>query len=461
MATYMIKIVLKRECLFIIKRFYCLLALLGAVFCVWSEEEIVFDNVDVGYKFFCAPLNIGDEMGDEIALGGIARKLERIEIECYGEMKEVTSSKYAIIRLYRQDGQITPDYVLPPKTLFYESQPLPVKNGIFVLEADLGGVVAGSQGEHFTWMVQFLGQEQGDKLGIMMFPNPGVGYSYDDYWTRACVEGSKGSELGEEFKVRNFGESVKGNFGVRIYASDAPELRFAGLRLDGEAAEIEVVGPVYTPVRISASQSALGESYLSRDLILTGGTNSIRLENLAEGINFFRMEEFQDIPPQITVTNYTSRLLDLLFTGIQGSRYEYFFSTNGIDWELEERNYFTGIRVSLRDYHIRTSDLGFYRLEQLNELEMPKQQLLEYLPEQESCAVRFSGPRGAQVLISYSLDGVHWSKPQRERFSYSSVYETDDKSGMIYYLFPHYKDHEDEVVFRFEFEDIAGELSDE
>ena len=32
---------------------------------------------------------------------------------------------------------------------------------------------------------------------------------------------------------------------------------------------------------------------------------------------------------------------------------------------------------------------------------------------------------------------------------------------MIYYLFPHYKDHEDEVVFRFEFEDIAGELSDE
>jgi hypothetical protein len=80
----------KLQCFFI-------LLLCMSLTCV-AEREIIFDNFnDPGIGNFYGPDNLRNEMGDEIYFGGQARTIERIEIECYSNIKTLSPEKYAIV----------------------------------------------------------------------------------------------------------------------------------------------------------------------------------------------------------------------------------------------------------------------------------------------------------------------------------------------------------------------------
>ena len=120
-----------------------------------GQAEIVYDNSQnySGTYYPPSPPNI--EYGDQIVLRGTARNVSEFRFEYFGEFTP-TGQETVRVRFYANDGPGDPQYEFshPPKTLLYESSPLPIHAGFNVLA--LRGLSVPVTNT-FTWTVQWGG----------------------------------------------------------------------------------------------------------------------------------------------------------------------------------------------------------------------------------------------------------------------------------------------------------------
>jgi hypothetical protein len=400
-----------------------------------AEREIIFDNFnDPGIGNFYGPDNLRNEMGDEIYFGGQARTIERIEIECYSNIKTLSPEKYAIVRLYREDG---PEYETPvghnrlflPGTLLYESHPIQVVSGHSLITLD--GLNVPVEDPCIAWTIQFYGLNLAEKdvMGVVMYNDPTVGFSYGDFWMRSVDENYQ--PVGD-FKPFYFGEVLKANFGVRVYASPAAELACTKVEVVPGGVSLTVKGPAYTPFEVQAAADPAGEWAPVASRVLEGDTSTIFLKGLPSA--HYRAVEMDNVLPALKLSVLDRKVDILKAQGCPGQRYAFGYSTNALDWEWSTNSFIASWGLMRNAFTTEEQRQCFYTVLPVEE-EVPELHQILLMPDQESNWVHFRGPRGKRALVSYSFDEVNWSKPIVKQFTYFPAL-TQTKSGLLVFPFP-------------------------
>ncbi len=414
-----------------------------------ADLELVYDNFDTPQNnSFYGPFNRVDEFGDDIYLGGVARTIEKVELECYASINTVSPSKYAIFRFYRQDGPIyegeTEAEVHLPGTLLFESKPLQVKSGYSILNIENIGLRMNDPS--FFWTLQFYGLEEGDNAGMILYKTPTVGFSYGDFWIRSIDAETHLPK--SDFLPYNFGISLSGNFGLRIYASSAPKVQFVGAEPVEGGVEVSVFGAVYQPIEIQSAAQPEGPWHVEKYAVLVGWTNTFLLHT--DPSLYYQAVAVDNVPPTISyddfLSGYQTNKCVLNVQGMPGSHFAIFRTTDTIQWKGVDTNYFIGPNLS------RTFDLGENKAElycfQELPLETPEIIKISRFADQESDVAYIRGPRGRLAGISYSADGVTWSKPVKERFSFFAADDSNYRSGLLTVLFPRHYTEESNFHFK-------------
>lgn len=409
--------------------------LLGMSQVCQADREIIFDNFnDPGMGNFYGPSNLRNEMGDEIYFAGDARTIERIEIECYSSIKTLSPEKYAIVRLYREDG---PEYensdeyykLYLPKTLLYESHPIQLVSGHSLICLD--GLNIQVEDPCIAWTIQFYGLSiaEKDTMGVIMYDSPTVGSSYGDFWMRAVDENYQSAE---EFKPFYFGEVLKANFGVRVYASPASIVTCSKVESVQGGVSLTIRGPAYSPVGIQASFGPADEWFTVASRVLESDTTTVFLKGPPAA--YYRAVGADKVPPALQMGVLDGQTSFLKAHGAAGRRFAFGYSTNAIDW-VRSTNVFIASWNIIQDAHATaTRSQCFYSISEVEEEEPGVHQIL-LMPDQESNWVHFRGPRGKQALVSYSFDETNWSKPILGQFTYFPALK-QTKSGLLVFPFP-------------------------
>ncbi|HQC41984.1 MAG TPA: hypothetical protein PLV91_00745 [Verrucomicrobiota bacterium] len=383
---------------------------------------------------FYGPSNLRNEMGDEIYFAGDARTIERIEIECYSSIKTLSPEKYAIVRLYREDG---PEYensdeyykLYLPKTLLYESHPIQLVSGHSLICLD--GLNIQVEDPCIAWTIQFYGLSiaEKDTMGVIMYDSPTVGSSYGDFWMRAVDENYQSAE---EFKPFYFGEVLKANFGVRVYASPASIVTCSKVESVQGGVSLTIRGPAYSPVGIQASFGPADEWFTVASRVLESDTTTVFLKGPPAA--YYRAVGADKVPPALQMGVLDGQTSFLKAHGAAGRRFAFGYSTNAIDW-VRSTNVFIASWNIIQDAHATaTRSQCFYSISEVEEEEPGVHQIL-LMPDQESNWVHFRGPRGKQALVSYSFDETNWSKPILGQFTYFPALK-QTKSGLLVFPFP-------------------------
>jgi hypothetical protein len=188
---------------------------------VGVRADIVYDN-STYYKDKW--LYSGSEIGDEVILAGTGRSLTNFDFEYYAV--NLSSTAEARVRLYNNDGPLTPAGFKTPGTVLFDSGFFPVTSPgnadnratlIFNQAAltDPSNTTPLSQnvpGE-FTWAVQFDNPSPaaGEQFGLVVYSPPTVGTNFTDYWQR---DGADWLLLTNSFGAIDFG--------ARFYAVPEP-----------------------------------------------------------------------------------------------------------------------------------------------------------------------------------------------------------------------------------------------
>lgn len=411
------------------------LLLIGMSQVCQADREIIFDNFnDPGIGNFYGPPNLRNEMGDEIYFAGDARTIERIEIECYSSIKTLSPEKYAIVRLYREDG---PEYENPdgyyklylPKTLLYESHPIQVVSGHSLICLD--GLNIQVEDPCIAWTIQFYGLSVAEKdiMGVIMYNSPTVGSSYGDFWMRDVDENYQPVE---DFKPFYFGDVLKANFGVRVYASPASIVTCSKVEPVQDGVSLTIKGPAYSPVEIQVSSGAPDEWVTVASRVLESDSNTVFLKG--PPAPYYRAVQVDRVPPGLQMDVLDGQANFLKAHGAAGQRFSFGYSTNAIDW-VRSTNVFIAPWSIIQDTQaMATRSQCFYSISEVEEEEPGVHQIL-LMPDQESNWVHFRGPRGKRALVSYSFDEINWSKPILGQFTYFPAL-TQTKSGLLVFSFP-------------------------
>lgn len=412
-----------------------------------ADLEVVYDNFDTPQNnSFYGPFNRVDEFGDDIYLGGIARTIEKVELECYANIRAMSPTKYAIFRFYRQDGSIyekSDVEVHRPGTLLFESKPLQIKTGYSILNIE--NINLPMHDPSFFWTLQFYGLEEGDNAGMILYKTPSVGFSYGDFWIRSM---DADHQPKADFVPYNFGTSLSGNFGLRIYASSAPDVRFVGAEPVENGVEVSVFGAVYQPIEIQSAAQPEGPWLVEKYAVLEGWTNTFLLHT--DPSLYYKAVAVDKVPPTISyddfLSSYQTNSCVLNIQGMPGSHFGIFRTTDAIQWEGVETNYFMGPNLS-RTFTLGENKAELYCVQELP-LETPEVIRITRCPDQESDLAYIRGPRGRLAGISYSADAVTWSKPVKERFSFFAADDSNYRSGLLTVLFPRHYTEESNFHFR-------------
>lgn len=407
-----------------------LCAMLVGIPCCQAGMEVVFDNFEnTGSSLQYVPESVQNEYGDEVFFGGTARTIERMDIECYCGITEHTPDKYAVVRIYQDLGVDTNSLPIVGDVL-YKSEPVQAISGMQVIS--LEDIHVTIEEPNFIWTIQFYGLNAGDKDsgGVLMYQNPTVGASYSDILVREMDENYQ--PIGE-FKAYRF-LSVLGNFGVRVWASEAPELVISNEEKVEDGVQITVEGPMYVSFALECAPSLEGEweSVLTDVLMEKSVTYTIAREG------FFRVKEVEVVDTQLVLKGKEKNRTDVDVYGTPGRGIRFLHSTNLVDWESVRTNYFVSPRVSFKDYTAITNKTQcFFATEGLEE-DVPVEVVqIILLPEQESNLVRIAGPRGRKFQVSYQLTEGVWSKPQKGCFCFYPAYTGSYYDGLATLLFPH------------------------
>ena len=192
----------------------------------WAE--LVYDNSREYSTNFVAHTF---EYGDEIRLAGSARTVTSFQFELYGEF---TPQSVVNVRLRFYANDVAGQF-LAPGTLLYQSELLRVAQGFNALAVSGLSVPVPNS---FTWTVAFSGltMTAGDQAGLVLYGNPSVGSSLNDYWQK----GGRGWQL-----YRFPGGIPVANFAARVYALPDPQVRFLShTRLPSGIFQTLLSGPI-------------------------------------------------------------------------------------------------------------------------------------------------------------------------------------------------------------------------
>lgn len=189
-----------------------------------QAAEVIYDSTA---NYLGAQATEFREYGDEIRVSGVARVIERFEVEYAADYQGSATIPTMRFRLYLND----PNNFFKPGQVLWESEVLP----IIIPTGNFGRMAFGSAAQplmyngqqvaipegfdRITFTVEFTGLTMRttpprDFAGLSFYGNPTIGRSADDYWRRTVN--------GQDWAlVRNPAVS-RSNFGAIFYAVPEP-----------------------------------------------------------------------------------------------------------------------------------------------------------------------------------------------------------------------------------------------
>lgn len=157
------------------------LTLLLGVFTSFSTRaEIIYDNTST---YLNRTFNEKTEYGDQVDLGGTARRLTQILFEYYGDFQQ-QGDEMVKVRLYTNETPYD-RYRKAPTTLLYESGWMPIEPGYNTRSA--GGLNIQLPLHTVTVTVEFAGLAENEVAGLLFYGPPTVGYSFNEIWMRGAA----------------------------------------------------------------------------------------------------------------------------------------------------------------------------------------------------------------------------------------------------------------------------------
>ena len=164
----------------IICRLFCALLSLGfiSISTRISKAEVIYENLTTPQSAFVSEMR---EHGDQLDLGGTARRLTQIVFYYYGNFVP-TGDEAVKVRLY---NNLIPydDFRKSPTTLLYESDWISITPGTATRQIDDLNVLLPPDSVTFT--VEFKGLLATEQAGLLFYDPPTEGYSFNEFWIRA------------------------------------------------------------------------------------------------------------------------------------------------------------------------------------------------------------------------------------------------------------------------------------
>jgi hypothetical protein len=143
-----------------------------------SWGQVIYDNTTT---FLGSYVSERREYGDQLDLGGVARRLTQIQFEHYGRF--ATNGDEAVkVRLYTNEKEYDM-YRKEPTTLLYESEWMPIQPGYRSRLID--GLNALLPMHTMTFTVEFAGIAPDEEAGLLFYGPPTEGYSFNEFWVRS------------------------------------------------------------------------------------------------------------------------------------------------------------------------------------------------------------------------------------------------------------------------------------
>src|SRR5688500_8673460 len=145
-----------------------------------SQAEVIYANPTTPQSAFVSEMR---EHGDQIDLGGTARRLNQILFYYYANFVP-TGDEAVKVRLY---NNLTPydNFRKSPTTLLFESDWISITPGTATRQIDDLNVLLPL--DHVTFTVEFKGLLATEQAGLLFYDPPTEGYSFNEFWIRTSA----------------------------------------------------------------------------------------------------------------------------------------------------------------------------------------------------------------------------------------------------------------------------------
>ena len=156
---------------------FCALLSLGSLSI--SKAEVIYENLTTPQSHFVSETR---EHGDQVDLGGTARRLTQIVFYYYANFVP-TGDEAVKVRLY---NNLTPydDFRKSPTTLLYESDWISISPGTATRQIDDLNILLPL--DNVTFTVEFKGLLATEQAGLLFYDPPTEGYSFNEFWIRTA-----------------------------------------------------------------------------------------------------------------------------------------------------------------------------------------------------------------------------------------------------------------------------------
>ena len=159
------------------------------------------------------------EYGDEISLAGWQRNLTQFQFDYYSSFSEAAGLR---VRFYKMDGAQSGASVPTPGSLLFESAKFDIKAGYQTVNLDFTANLLNIPADRIAWTVQFDGIGGNESAGILLYDNPTVGSSGNDFWLRN----------GSIWSLSQVGNGKIANFNAKAIAVPEPSTDRKSTRLN-------------------------------------------------------------------------------------------------------------------------------------------------------------------------------------------------------------------------------------
>jgi len=170
------------------------------------HSQVIYDNTATRLGSMAVERR---EYGDQIDLGGTARRLTQILFEYYAQFTP-TGDEEVKVRLYTNET-VYDNFRKSPTTLVFESGWLPVTAGYNTRLLDNLNVLLPLSSVTFT--VEFRGLAATEQAGLPFFDPPSEGYSFNEFWARTATGGWA------TINYSNTDPTRRANLGLRLIAA--------------------------------------------------------------------------------------------------------------------------------------------------------------------------------------------------------------------------------------------------
>ena len=144
------------------------------------RAEIIYNNSST---YLGSYVKERREYGDQVDLGGTARRLTEILFEYFASFA-ATGDETVKVRIYSNEKPYD-DFRKAPTTLLYESDPIPIAGGYHTRL--ISGLNILLPMHTVTLTVQFQGVAETETAGLLFYGPPTEGYSFNEFWMRTAT----------------------------------------------------------------------------------------------------------------------------------------------------------------------------------------------------------------------------------------------------------------------------------